>query len=356
MKFFSLLAVFMVLGAVAEAQTQRAAFAYASGRTMTLADASGRPLTSLTVPQEIGDFAVESSGRHVVIETPGEYGGQLLWCSVSGKSCERLTHGPYFYKSEKDLKEVYASPSFSPDNTRIAFAIRSLYRDPDRAKEEDAWEAQGPLAVMTVQGGRVRILKSTTGKGACLTASPLWSPDASKILFACEEGGGIVYVGGAHRLDLTDTMEGPPLDTEMDMSTTQPLAWAGDNAILFTRSRSNNLEDLEKSRILQLDLCSMQAHPIKEFGGIPASDLQDAWQIQKSKRLVFVARRSGKVQVYNRQSGRVVWKAHGTPTEPVYVQLISGGWRPDGSRVAHTSRPLRCMRPFLQHKRMSQRH
>jgi dipeptidyl aminopeptidase/acylaminoacyl peptidase len=324
MKFFSLLAVFLFLGGVAGAQTQRAAFAYASGSTLTLADAKGRPLNTLAVPQGIGEFAVDSSGRHIVVQTPGEYGGQLLWCSVSGKSCERLTHGPYFYRSEKDFKEVYASPSFSPDDTRIAFAIRSLYRDPDRAKEEDSWEAQGPLAVMAVQGRIVRILKSTTGKGACFTDFPLWSPDGARILFSCDAGTGVTDQSGTRQLDVEDAMEGPPQEKGTDTSMARALAWVGNNDILFTRSRSNNLEDLEKSRVLQLDLASMQVHPIKEFGGIPTSDLQDAWQIQETKRLVFVGRRSGEVQVYNRQTGKVVWKARGTPTQQIYVQLISG--------------------------------
>jgi Tol biopolymer transport system component len=324
MKFSSVLAVFLVLGSVAEAQTRKAAFAYAEGQTLTLADARGRPLATLIVSQGINEFAIDSSGRHIVVQTPGDYGGQLLWCVVASERCVRLTHGPYYYKSEKDSTEVYASPSFSPDGTRVAFAIRSLYRDPDRAKEEDLIEAEGPIAVMQVREKSVRILKSTTGSGGCFTDDPLWSPDGSRILFSCEEGGKVTDLKGTKQLEIVDAMEGPPLDEHMNMSVTQPLTWAGNNAILFTRSRSNKLEDLEKSRVLQLDLASMQVHPIKEFGGIPTSHLQDAWQIQETKRLVFVGRRSGEVQVYNRQTGKVVWKARGTPTQQIYVQLISG--------------------------------
>jgi len=324
MKLLSLLTVFLILGGFAEAQTQKAAFAYADRQTLTLADAEGRSVTTLTVPQGIGDFAVDSSGRHVVIETPGEYGGQLLWCVVSSGKCERLTHGPYYYKSEKDSKEVYAAPSFSPDDTRIAFAIRSLYRDPDRAKEEDAWEAMGPLAVMTIRDRVVRILRSTTGKASCLTDFPLWSPDGARILFVCEAGGGVTDQNGTTQVDIQGAMEGPPLDTPVGASITRPLAWVGNSAILFTRSRSNDPEDLDKSVVLQLDLTRMRVHSISEFGGIPASDLHDAWQIQKSKRLTLVSRRGGDVQIYNRQTGKVVWEAFGTSNPPIDVHLITG--------------------------------
>jgi hypothetical protein len=322
MTICALLTVCLLLSGAANAQTRKAAFASAEGKTLTLSDEQGHPVAKLTVPQGIGDFAIDSSGHHVVVQTPGVYGGQLLWCIVTSGKCEQLTHGPYYYTSDKEYREVYAAPSFSPDDTQIAFAIRSLFRKPDWAKEEDAIEAEGPLAVMTIKDKAVRILKSTTGKGACFTGTPLWSPNGSKILFACEEAGGVTDLNGTRPLDILDAMEGPPLNKQMDMSTTQPLAWDGNNAILFSRSRSNDPEDLANSVMLQLDLAGMRVHPIKEFGGIPTAELRDVWQIQKSKRLVFVGKRIGEEQVYNRQTGKVVWSVHEIFDQYVPVQLI----------------------------------
>lgn len=320
----AVLGVCVLLVGAANAQARRAAFAFAEGRTLTIADDQGHALHKLSVRQGIGGFCIDYSGRHVVVQTPGNYGGQLLWCSVKTRECTQLTHGPYYYTSDKEYREVYAAPSFSPDNAQIAFAIRSLFRNPDWATEEDAIEAAGPLAVMTIKDRGVRILKSTTGKGACFTDAPLWSPDGTRILFACEEGGFITNPNGTHHVDLTDAMEGPPLDKQMDMSATSPLMWLGNNSLLFLRAPGSSQEDWMKARVFRLDLPEMRAQPIKELARIPASDLEGASDIQMSRRLVLTDLRY-EVRIYNRQTGKVIWKVREIPEQHVYVQLISSG-------------------------------
>lgn len=322
-----LLASSLVCAAPGMAAT-KAAFAYSEGRTLTFADAQGRRLTTMNVRQEINFFAVDPSARHVVVETPGDYGGQLLWCSVGAKKCTRLTHGPYFYKSVKTYREVYTEPAFDPTGKHLAFAIRSVYRNPLRAKEEDAWELEGPIAVMNLSSKRVRILKSTTGEGSCLTQIPIWSPDGTRILVTCGEGGEITNVDGTHLLNLTSALEGPPLDKEMDMYNTQPLMWFGNNAILFLRARGSSVSDWRKGRVFELMLSSMKVRAVEGLGAIPASCLRGAWDLQMSNRLVFVAQRGGERKVYDRQTGKVVWSARNTSSHPVFAQLIAG----DGSR------------------------
>jgi hypothetical protein len=317
------LAVCAILCAPARANAQVAAFAYSKGHTLFVADGQGRTLRTLTVAKGIGDFTVDHHGRHVVVQTPGDYGGQLLFCTVASGHCTRLTHGWYFYKPDKEGKEVYASPSFSPDGSRITFSIRWQFRKPDGVKvvEEDVIEAEGPIAILSLPSKKVRVLKSTAGDDGCFTDNPMWSHDGSKILFRCEDAGEIVRVVSDQLLKIDDAMEGPPEDKQMDMSLSWPLTWDGPNAILFSRIPAfGGKVEVNKGVVLQLDLKTMRVRKVREYGGLPASELRGVFEIQMSKQLLYVSSLGLGERVYDRHTGRIVWSVG--PTQNVPVQLI----------------------------------
>lgn len=323
MKIWSFLAAIFVLCCVHGTGATRPAFAYSQGHTLTFANAQGHPLTTLTVRQGIGGFAIDPSARHVVVQTPGDYGGQLLWCSIRTKKCTRLTHGPYFFKGDKDSREVYADPAFDPTGKRLAFAIHTVFRNPSWAREEDAVEASGPLALMKVSNRGVQTVDPTAGLGGCFTSSPLWSPDGLRVLFSCGDGGLLANSDGTHLLDLSDTMAGPPPDKSM--SSTSPLMWLGNDTILFLRAPGSSETDWKKGQVFELNLANMSVGKIKCVGGIPASDLQGAVYMQNSKSFVLVNKFGGEEKVYDRQTGKVIWSALYTQSCPVFAQLIAEG-------------------------------
>lgn len=314
-----------ILCAAVPANAQAPAFAYARGHTLFIADGHARTLRTLAVAEGIGDFTIDRNARHAVVQTPGDYGGQLLFCTVASGHCTRLTHGWYFYEPDKEGKEVYAAPSLSPDGSRITFSIRWQFRKPDGAKvvEEDVIEAEGPIAILSLPSKKVRVLKSTAGDFVCFTDNPTWSSDGSKILFQCEDAGEIVSVVNDRLLKIDDAMEGPPEDKQMDMSMSWPVTWDGPDAILFSRIPAfGDKVEVNKGVVLKLDIKSMRVRKVREYGGLPASELRGVFEIQMSKQLLYVSSHSLGERVYDRHTGRVVWSVGSAQTVP--VQLIGG--------------------------------
>jgi len=228
MRPWALLVVCFLSCSLPGAGATKAAFAYSEGQTIHIADAHGHPVAVLRVPERIGTFSIDSTANHVAVQTYGNYGGELLWCSMEKQSCKRLTHGPYYFGSETESREVYADPSLDPTGSLVAFAVRTEFRNPAQAKEEDIVEASGPLAVMDIPKKQVRILRATLDKsagGPFFANSPVWSPDGTRILFCFEVGGAISDASGTRLQDLSDAMAGSAKD-----SYTQPLMWLSNEA------------------------------------------------------------------------------------------------------------------------------
>jgi Tol biopolymer transport system component/tRNA A-37 threonylcarbamoyl transferase component Bud32 len=132
-------------------------------------DASALKITGEAVPlaekigtDNVGLARFSVSGNGVLAYRTGETGGRLLWRDRSGKVLDTLGD-----------PGDYANPTLSPSGDRLAFNLT----DP-RSGKGDIWIRD--LA---------RGVNSRFTLGAGNNVRPVWSPDASAIVFASDRGG-----------------------------------------------------------------------------------------------------------------------------------------------------------------------
>lgn len=307
-------------------RAQKPAFGYVEGHQIVIADATGHTVTTFRTPYAIEDFSIGSSAQHLVLATrEGDYGGELLWCTISQQRCTILTSSITYLTKNPAMKDVFADPSLSPNADAIAFAIHPQYRNAARAKEEDLVEASGPIALISTDGNGALILKSTLdlqAGGPFFTNSPQWSPDGKRILFSFEVGGGVVDATGGNFLDLSAAMAGSMKD-----SWVHPLSWSGNDSIFFARAPSSKQSDVGNAEILRLSLSNMQVEAVDHIGGVPAVDLRGALSLELSNELVVVQTWES-ARVYGRTTGTIVWKEGlNTPGNTGAIHLIPPDWR-----------------------------
>ncbi len=302
-------------------RSQKAAFGYVEGHQIVIADATGHTITAFRAPHAIEDFSVDSSAQHLALATrEGEYGGELLWCTIAQQRCTILASSTNYLKKDPAMKEVSADPSLSPNADTIAFAIHSQYRNAARAKEEDLVEASGPIALINTDGNGARILKSTLdlqAGGPFFANSPQWSPDGKRILFSFEVGGGVIDAAGENFIDLSTAMEGSMKD-----SWVHPLTWLGNDFILFARAPSSKQSDVADSEVFRLSLSNLRVEAVDHIGAVPAIDLRGALSLEVSNDLVAVQTWES-ARVYGRATGELVWKKRSNvPGNAVALHLI----------------------------------
>jgi WD40 repeat protein len=216
-----------------------------SGTTLTVTTPSGLVTRTTTLQEPAYDFALSNDGKLLVTAASfSVYGGPLALFRVQSGQWSRLTSGPvYFTRLERGEKEVYADPRFSPDGSRIAFAIHLNSSGDDN----DVIDASGPIAVMDLSNRRVRVLKSTTnidGNGPCFANTPLWSPDGKRLLFSCETGGAVTDAGGT-------TLRQLEMGTDAK-SWTAALGWVGNSCVLYVQGVDGSKFDTYEARLLNL--------------------------------------------------------------------------------------------------------
>jgi hypothetical protein len=185
-----------------------AAIAFVEGERVLVTDESGTVLRAvpLQLHQPILQIAVNADGTELIATLKtfgrGEMGGDLFLWTAGAKIWKQITRGPYVYKQlEKEHREVYDRPAFSRSGTTIAFAIHweSLGDD------NDVVDAAGPLALMDLKSGRIKIIKSTLGDPQkdpsgppWFANSPRWSADGKQVLINFEAGFGVIDLASGH--------------------------------------------------------------------------------------------------------------------------------------------------------------
>lgn len=265
----------------AQSPPRSAAIAYVSGTTLTFADASGRVLERIPLGRKITDFDL-SPNRKLLVAAAADttYGGPLELFNFQTRKWTTLTHGRlYFHHLYKGEREVYADPSFSPDGTRVVFAIH--VNSPGDGN--DVIDASGPLAVMNLKTRQVTILKATThveGPGSCFSNTPRWSPNGQRILYNCEDGALVLDADGHHLKIL-------PIGTSNYFAT--GLGWLGNQCILYVRAKDLSDYPSYEARYLNLSTGrSADASQLLPGGKQTAQGLMEASPVVAVQRFYFL--------------------------------------------------------------------
>lgn len=229
--------------------------AFATGTTLTLASATGQVTQRIDLGHPIYNFALSSDRKLLVtVALDTATGGNLRLLDLQTQTQTRLTSGNLYFKASelnKDEKEVYDDPQFSPDRRSLAFAIHT----DNPGDGNDAINDSGPIAVMDLHSGKVRVLKATEnieGQGSCFANSPKWSPDGKWILFNCEDG---AFVTDARGLSLRDLKLGTDTDAE-----TSAVSWVGKSCVLYLQSHTTNgFLDPSKDEVLLFNLRTLSS-------------------------------------------------------------------------------------------------
>jgi len=224
--------------------------AFATGTTLALASATGRVTQRFDLGHPVYNFALSSDRKLLVTVAPDTAtGGNLSLLDLQTHTQTRLTSGHLYFKASelnKEEKEVYDDPQFSPNRRSLAFAIHT----DNPGDGNDAINDSGPIAVMDLQSRKVRVLKATEnidGQGLCFANSPMWSPDGKWILFNCEDGAFVTDTQG-------DSLRDLKLGTDQDAETSA-VSWVGNSCVLYLQSHTTNGSlDPSKDEVLLYDL------------------------------------------------------------------------------------------------------
>jgi len=280
-------------------QRARVAIAYLDGPRVVVADGSGHAIRTVKVSfnKPISGLAINATGTHIVavLQTfgRGEFGGDFYLWSLRSKRWKRITFGPYVFKEkEEGHREVYDRPAFSPSGKSVGFLIRteSLYDD------NDCVMASGPVALMNLSTGKIRVLRTTmqidqtlraTQDPPFCTESVAWSSDSRTLLECFEDAFGTVDLETL-KFHLWDPSVGDGL---MSYS----VNWLDGAHILFASRRSFE----EKASLHRLSLKDgTVSEPPQRFGALTG-------ELMDFNRDVYVIRdEDGGREVH----GSIVWK------------------------------------------------
>lgn len=299
--------------------------AFAAGTTLTLASATGPVTQRIDLGHPVYNFALSSDRKLLVTVAPDTAtGGNLSLLDLQTHTQTRLTSGNLYFKASelnKDEREVYDDPQFSPNRRSLAFVIHT----DNPGNGNDAIDDSGPIAVMDLRSRRVRVLKSTEnidGQGLCFANSPMWSPDGKWILFNCEDG---AFVADAQGVNLRDLK----LGTDKD-ALTSAVSWVGNNCVLYLQSHTTNGSlDPDKDEALLFNLrtsSSLKPGSNIPFPGSIVTGLREA-----SDSALILESSAGKTIETNGKewtfpATRLEFNGYYSWTAP--AAHIIGGWQP----------------------------
>jgi Tol biopolymer transport system component len=247
----------------------------------------------------------------------GDGGGEqidLFSMNPDGSDVRQLT----------DTSASEEGPAWSPDGTRIAFAVR---------EPEDTTSYVG---VMDADGANRGEIGATRLEGRTPVASPTWSPDGSEIAFAAYGEGGGIYVaplnGGPER---RLTSAGPPtahVDSEPE--------WSPDGgSIAFIRWTLGTAEDGNEYQILRIDAEGGKPTVLARFAAVGREQVRGLSWSPDGSRLAYTTR--GGVHLLDPTNGDTIEIAACEVLgcdDGVDVFTDATSWSSDGLRIAFTAR------------------
>jgi hypothetical protein len=283
--------------------------AYTRDGVLYLATSAGDVVRTVKARLPIGRFTVSPDLTKVVFVPPGHdlWGGPLYLLRLKSNDLRKLSGGPYWPPGpDKGDHEVHDDPEFSPDGVSIVFAVHNV----PLSGETDVVEASGPLAVMELRTGKVRLLQSTLkvdGPWPAFTNRPHWSPDGTQILVSFENEFAVVSADGK-TLKIAAPQQ---LPDESNWSTA--LGWIGNRCISFGVGNDGVVRSVKI-----LHLVSMKPEDAAQRFGFALEDQSGIESFAVSRSLLLVGRKT-ESQLYDIRSHRFLGRF------PASARLLSAG-------------------------------
>ena len=236
---------FSALASAQHLEIPAAAVAYVNHGSLTVTAKHGEVLDTIFMRPAVSDFAISWSRRSVVlISNTTRHGGDLEIIDLRKKQRTKLElHPIYFTHLKGEEREVYADPHISPDGKQAVFAVHKFAP----GDGNDEVDAGGPLGILNITTGAMRVVPSTTnvgGKGPCDTNSPMWSPDGSQIVFNCEKGSAVTAPDSSElRMLTTGTAQKP---------WSAVIGWMGNRCVIYVQAAGADSHDTYEVRWLNL--------------------------------------------------------------------------------------------------------
>jgi hypothetical protein len=230
--------------------------------------------------------------------------GQIYRLDFKTSQIRKLTSAAVYFTSKRfphpafPERELYSDVEVSPNSQSVAFAVHSV-ADND---SDDSVGLSGPLAVMELLSGKVRILSSTEkvdGEGPAFANSPRWSNDSKKLLMAFEVSGAITSANG-------DTLQwfDRHMPKPFDEGQVSPKGWWSNQEILC-------VWDLKRSgigKLIHLDLTTGQVSTTASSLYIPETAINDVLGVDVTSRYILI-QHNGRSDLF-RRSGELLQTWH----------------------------------------------
>jgi hypothetical protein len=231
--------------------------------------------------------------------------GQIYRLDIESSQIRKLTSAAFYYtrrrfpQPEIPERELYSEAEVSPDNRSIAFAVHSV-ADND---SDDIVGLSGPLAVMDLSSGKVRILSSTEkvdGEGPAYANTPPWSKDGKKILMSFEVSGAITSASG-DALQWCDRHMPEPLEEGI---VSPKGSWSNKEILFVWDPKQSGI-----GKLFRLDLTTGQVRSAGSFLPISETAFDDVLDADVSSHYILIQHR-GRSELF-RRSGELLqtWNA-----------------------------------------------
>jgi hypothetical protein len=193
--------------------------AYSANGHLVVLTASGAVARVVNAKVPISSFAIAPDRRSVIYAPAGpqDAGGPLYELSLITGQARMLIRTQIY-----DKREVYADPDFSPDGSRIVFAIHAQ-------PTGDGVTMAGPFAIFDTERQATRVLRSTMsfgGYGPTYGSGPRWSPGGNRIFLNLVGDFAITNRSGEH-LQMPDQWTHVPIENMF------AIGWWGNNCIVY---------------------------------------------------------------------------------------------------------------------------
>ena len=240
----------------------------------------------------VGSFSIAPDGHFLVFASKDSRAGmgEIYRLNFENQRIQKLTSEAFYFTTQRfptnqtefprlAKRELYSDVEVSPDSQSVAFAVHSV-ADND---SDDLIGLSGPLAVMDLPSGKVRIFSSTervNGQGPAYANTPRWSKDGRSLSMAFEISGAITSVKG-DTLRLLDSQLSKPFDE----GTVSPKAWLSDSEVLFVW---NPKQISGIGKLFRLGLATGQVSRAASFLPIPETATEDVVGVDINSRYILI--------------------------------------------------------------------